>query len=98
MQTISIIKPSSELLGDASGFQIATPNGELKLHKSRIAQDVLSSGEGFGMHDSNIYCENDYRSTCDLLGSSHASVVLDSCPGKEVEMEDITHGTVLYGK
>jgi hypothetical protein len=51
VQTISIIKPSNKLFGDASGFQLATPNGELKLHKSRIAQDIFSLGEDFEMKD-----------------------------------------------
>jgi hypothetical protein len=96
MQTISIVKPSTKLFGDASGFQLATPNGELKLHKSRIAQDIFSLGEDFDMHDSIIHCTSDFRTNCDLTGRAHASVVLDSCPGNKLEMTSLTHGTVLY--
>ena len=91
-QTIRVVKPSNPLFADASGYQLATPNGYLQLRNSHIAQNVLSEGESFGMWDSTIYCGGN---SCPDA-SSHASLVLGSCPKHKLEESSLPDGTITY--
>ena len=49
IQTIHITKPAEKLFGDASGYQVASPNGYVQLRKSISSHPILSQGEKFGL-------------------------------------------------
>jgi hypothetical protein len=90
IQTIQIVKPSENLFGDASGYQMASPDGHIHLHDSHVSQTVMSEGTNFDMKHSTIYCSSDRCNETDT------ALVLDSCPSHKIKEYFMPNGTVLY--
>jgi len=89
VQTIHITKPTEKLFADASGYQIASPEGSIQLRKSDVSQKVLSKGDLFGMWDSTMCCST---ADCD---EAEAALALDSCPQHKMGASHVPDGPIM---
>ena len=99
-QMIHIVKPSTNLFADASGYQLAAPGGYIQLRNSSISQYVLSQGRKFSMQDSTIYNSSTAESFSGPDNGQYpdVSLVLDSCPTHKLDPSYLPDGTVMYGE
>ena len=96
IQTIDITPPAQKLFGDASGYQVAAPNGYVQLRSSsNFSHPVMSQGNKFGLWDSVVYGSERLANSIDG-DSSAVSIVLDSCPTSSLKQEFLPDGDLLY--
>ena len=96
IQTIDIIPPIQKLFGDASGYQVASPNGYVQLRKSNFSHPIMSQGKKFGLWSSTVSSSERLANSIDIDDSSAVSIVLDSCPTNSLQQEYLPDGDLLY--
>ena len=96
VQTIDITPPAQKLFGDASGYQVASPNGYVQLRKSNFSHPIMSQGNKFGLWDSTVSSSERLANSIGIDDSSAVSVVLDSCPTNSLKQEYLPDGDLLY--